>query len=230
MNSPRRKVWVFDPDDRSEEPWMEFRLTYQGPLYSTQVNNKSGRTRSRKLENKHRIRQNFHRQLKQLWEITPFLKAGQGTEGVTLLATESTPEHLVYDIETLSKRFFLYGFNFVPLVTSGLNLMCGIDVLFLRPSKPGSVYAGDLDNRIKTLLDAMRVPEGEENYSIRIPELDEKPFFCLLEDDKLITKLSVETDRLLDIPDGKEADHEVSLVITIRLRPFEPNYSNLQFG
>ena len=55
-------------------------------------------------------------------------------------------------------------------------------------------------------------------------------FFCLLEEDKLITKLSVETDQLLEPISGNYDPARVRLVITVRLRPWEINIGNMQFG
>ena len=132
----------------------------------------------------------------------------------------------------LATKYSLYGWNFVPLVTEELNLICGLDILFLRPSAPGQlVSGGDLDNRLKTLVDALRIPEANERYAARVPDdADEKPFYCLLSDDKLITKVSVETDQLLEsVGSGANAD-DVRLVITVRLRPYEMQLGNMQFG
>ncbi|HZO42622.1 MAG TPA: hypothetical protein VFE97_25630 [Methylomirabilota bacterium] len=52
-------------------------------------------------------------------------------------------------------------FWFVPLISQRAGLIVELDVLFLRPQLPGAVVSsgGDLDNRIKTLLDALRIPE-----------------------------------------------------------------------
>jgi hypothetical protein len=51
-------------------------------------------------------------------------------------------------------------FNVVPLVTARLNLMCHLDIVFLRPGQPGSVITqgGDIRNRVKTLFDALQAP------------------------------------------------------------------------
>jgi len=58
---------------------------------------------------------------------------------------------------------------------------------------------GDIDNRVKTILDALRVP-AEPNAVPQgdAPRPDEVPFYCVLEDDKLVTALSVQTERLLE--------------------------------
>jgi hypothetical protein len=228
ISIPKRIVLKDDYADFDEDD-MEFRLTYEGPLLATQRDPVNGQP-DRRAEHKHEIRKAFHSQLKRLWEITPFLKTGEAS-GPTVLVTQSSPDAADYKIDTLAKRYAMFGFNFVPLVTANLDLLCSLDILFLRKGPPGSaIESGDIDNRLKTLFDALRIPTPGERYSARQPEADEKPFFCLLEDDKLITKISVETDRLLqDI--GPKPDHnDVRLVISVRLRPQEMTIDNMQFG
>ena len=83
---------------------------------------------------------------------------------------------------------------------------------------------------MKTLFDALRIPVPEENYSSRVPQEDEKPFFCLLADDRLITKVSVETDQLLEFVGSSPSPDDVRLVITVRLRPYELHLGNMQYG
>ena len=123
------------------------------------------------------------------------------------------------DRTQLANRHALYGFNFVPLVTQELDLTCSIDILFLRPDKPGHVvWGGDIDNRLKTLLDAMRIPEAGEDYTNRTPEANEAPFYCLLEDDRLITRVSVETDTLLEPVSGTFDASDARLIVKVSLQ------------
>jgi hypothetical protein len=112
------------------------------------------------------------------------------------------------------------AFNFVPLVTEELSLICGIEILFLRPDYPGAVVSsGDIDNRLKTLFDALRMPQIGQLKADAVPSENEKPFYVLLEDDKLISRLSVETDTLLE-PIGDEMNKsDARLIITVKLRP-----------
>ena len=87
-----------------------------------------------------------------------------------------------------------------------------------------------LDNRLKTLFDALTIPTANEGYHLRSAASDEKPLYCLLEDDKLITKIAVETDQLLQYVSNPPKEHDVRLVITVRLRPYEMYIGNIQFG
>ena len=83
------------------------------------------------------------------------------------------------------------NYNFVPLVTRDLELICAVEILYLRYGDPGQVLTmtGDLDNRLKTLFDALRMPtNASELGSFVAPSVDEQPFFCLLEDDLVITE------------------------------------------
>jgi hypothetical protein len=117
----------------------------------------------------------------------------------------------------------------VPLVSAELDLACDLDILMLRPEMLGKTHwAGDIDNRLKTLLDSLRVPEPQEQYGNRKGNAPER-IFCLLEDDKLITRVSVETDKLLYDLDHPAAANEVKLLITVRIKPLSIRPVNLGF-
>jgi hypothetical protein len=62
------------------------------------------------------------------------------------------------------------------------------------------------------------------------PDGSEKPFYCLLEDDKLISHVSVETDTLLE-PTGEQFDtNDSRLIISAKIRPYNITWGNLNFG
>jgi len=97
-----------------------------------------------------------------------------------------------------------------------------LSITLLRPSAPGSIiqHGGDIDNRLKTLFDALRcptipeVPPAERAEIQRVgSQLD--MFCCLMEDDALVSSLAIRTDRLLDV-DPAEKPNEVVLVIHVR--------------
>jgi len=110
-------------------------------------------------------------------------------------------------------------------------LLCAIHILFLRLDEPGAVLSsGDLDNRLKTIFDALRLPRDKVEAGGYDPDEDEDPFFCLLEDDSLINHASVEADTLLQ-PTGEVLDRNDSrLVITVKLTPYRVTMDNLAFG
>ncbi len=72
---------------------------------------------------------------------------------------------------------------------------------------------GEIDNRIKTVLDSLRVPDAdvEEKY----PQ-SQNPTYCLLENDTLVSDLSVSTNRLLFPKD--EHPHEAHLILEVVVR------------
>jgi len=83
------------------------------------------------------------------------------------------------------------------------------------------MQGGDIDNKLKTLLDAFSVPQVNQVPAKDCPTTDEQPLFCLLEDDSLITSLEIKTGRLLR-PSRTPAD--VSLLIHVTTRSLHTNH------
>jgi len=181
---------------------MEFRLIYEGPLKAT--TRQYGR-----LENKHLIRRKLHKQLAELWKVQRPL-----TEIAYALPESGQRPFL----KTFSESYERCGFHFLPLINKPFNLVCALDILFLRRESPGELirHGGDLDNRMKTLFDALRIPESCEEIGGFSPGEDENPFYCLLEDDALITDFRVSTDRLLTPLTSGQHPNEVFLIIKIK--------------
>ena len=116
----------------------------------------------------------------------------------------------------------LNGFCFLPLSKDEWHLRCSIDVLFLRREKPGRIFMknGDIDNRLKTLFDALRMPHSGQEVGTESPRPDEDPFYILLQDDEAIADVSVTTDRLLQVPPEHQHTGEyVVLVVNVKLQP-----------
>ncbi len=212
---------------------MKFRLTYEGQLL-TSSSNTSGR-----VEAKWAIRKQIYPQLVDLWQTHPVLKGiGLSAEstvtiakGVTSLSTPvsikiSSPSQVT--LIRLREPMAVGGRDFIPLVRKSLELTCGLDILFLRRDQPGSLFlqGGDIDNRLKTLFDALKVP-SEADLKVEQPDPAHDPFFCLLEDDSLITTFSVETDRLLARP--KATPNEVYLVIDVTVAVTTITETNVGF-
>jgi hypothetical protein len=58
----------------------------------------------------------------------------------------------------------------------------------------------------------------------------EDPFYCLLEDDKLISEVRVTTDRLLLLPRETQIDpNDTLLVIKVVVKPYEFSMEGLRF-
>lgn len=195
---------------------MEFHLIYSGDLLRSAGNS------NRRVWEKHAIRRNLHTQLKKLWEVHPALKYyGAKTVEIDDDGKDVIPRRPF--LEHLAKRHEKSGIGFIPIMTEANGLVCTLDILFLRPENPGSILesAGDIDNRIKTLVDALRVPsDGSEMKKRQDDDPDPNPMYCLLQDDKLITTLKVQTDRLL-FTQG-ESDHESILIIRVETAQIDP--------
>ena len=151
---------------------MEFYLKYDGPLKSNAGAN-----------DKHNIREYLYYQLKNLWDIEPlnrrknFLKQGNKPS-------------VLKEID---------GIIFAPLICNALEFICQLDLIMLWPETQGviSKHGGDIDNRLKTLFDALQCPDINQIRPVKDRFTDKQPFFCLLEDDKLITSVNVKTHTLL---------------------------------
>lgn len=237
-------VYRRDADEPAGEPLVKFRLFYQGPLYASK-GDPFGDQVDRKRAHKHEIRRAFHRQLKYFWQVHPWLsKTSAGTDVLGLrddpnykdviarIPAAGRGYHSPYMWEHLAYAHRIGGRSFVPLVCEQFKLLCELNVLLLRRDRPGGIFqARDIDNRLKTLFDALRVPKpGSEIGDIPFAE-DEDPLFVLLQDDSLITNVRVETDELLDPPDesGKD-DSYVRLLVEVRLHPYEVNMFNISFA
>jgi hypothetical protein len=227
---------------------MRFRLTYQGQLRPNQRDPQNGQ-QDRLAEHKQSIRKVFHSQLKQLWQTNKFLRehtvdpqawvspvavpANQVSNTGAYDARGPRPERLPLS-EAIANLYQENGYRFVPLVREDFGLLCSLDILFLRRDFPGTgvISAGDLDNRIKTLIDTLRKPHsGNELKGNESPSAGEDPFYCLLEDDDLVTSLSVQADMLLDPPSGSNNSHgEVKLVVSVEIKPSHVTMFNLSFA
>ncbi|VAW11027.1 hypothetical protein MNBD_ALPHA09-1036 [hydrothermal vent metagenome] len=135
------------------------------------------------------------------------------------------------DNDYLSNKHHQGDWKFIPLVTKELELNCSIDVLFLRPDRPVDVvWGGDIDSRIKTLIDSLKVPDVNDGYNEIKPDSSDPRLFCLLEDDNLVTELRIRTDQLLEPLSSNEEKTGTFLVITVDISPYNATWSNVGFS
>jgi hypothetical protein len=204
---------------------LEFRLTYQGPLTS----DNRGRQHAGRAKEKHEIRKHFHKQLKRLWSINDNLNDRVWSEPGASLAAKRDGKDVPY-LVGLAENFPLGTYRFCPIATKRLYLSCSLKILFLRCGTPGAVKSGDIDNRIKTLLDGLKRPtQMSELGTYLMPDADECPFFVLLEDDDMIANLAVETDTLLEPLKENATDTDARVVVSVKLSPYRATFENLSF-
>ena len=185
---------------------MEFTLFYQGELRS-----------NGDVAHKQEIRRALHPQLRRLWQLDP------------LTGCQS---HVAYPPNAeLSLLEQVANFTFAPLISSKLALAAAIKITMLRPERPGQIIqqSGDIDNRLKTLFDALGVPPHANQIPTGdAPKSDELPFFCLLQDDQLISSVSVDSDRLLSHDESVHKSHVV-LLIHVKTRVTRHLYASIPF-
>lgn len=199
---------------------MRFTLVYHGPLPASANKAKTAEVA--------RIRVELSKQLQYLWKTHPALSAladyGFDIDPEQKLQMFHAPEpsrlkHIYRSnpqkIVRLIDPIRVGEKNYHPLVRKSLHLNCELKILFLRQDDPGSLITqgGDLDGRVKTLFDALRMP-SEQEQSIAPPFSDE--IYCLMESDTLVAAVDVDTDRLL-FPET-EYPNEVHAVIEVSLR------------
>jgi hypothetical protein len=186
---------------------MRLMLHYRGPLKAAAAG----------IAHKHDLRRRFHAQLKSLWGQKPL------SESPELLQPRKHPGDY-----SLLRPFG--KFTFVPLVTVEVNAVAELSVTLLRPEPPGGLITqgGDIDNRLKTLFDALTMPR----HANALPQdavrgEGEDPFFCLLEDDNLVIAFAVRTEQLLEPIDDPSI---VDVSIYVRTRVTRPTMGNPAFA
>jgi hypothetical protein len=211
---------------------MRFHLVYRGPLRASANNSKTADVT--------KVREYFHPQLVNLWNTHNALKvlAAEGAMqtggdvhsviiGADGIPRKLTPRELVVQghpsFTDCIPPLLVGDRSYLPLVRESLHLACELEILFLRQQDPGALLdqGGDIDGRIKLLLDALRMPDKQEQ-DIAPPSVDGE-IYCLLQNDTLVSRLDVDTDRLL-VPETEDKK-EVHLVIAVslnvlRVRPY----------
>lgn len=211
---------------------MKFTLFYDGKLLSKQSGGNAVHI--------HGIRRAFHLQLVQLWQKFPGLSGAKAwrsdfdneprqADGVARIVP-STEQEQISDI--IADRYTEARFRFLPLVCKELNLHCTLNITILGHDIGGQrLHFGDLDNRLKTIVDALRKPSGSHEFEkIPKPEENENPFYVLLEDDRLVSGFSVKTDRLLSSVGRSEDAQLVRMLVEVEAKPTQVTMRNLGLG
>ena len=219
---------------------MEFRLIYKGRLPAEKWSFYEEYARA---EDKQRLRKHFHLQLRELWKQHPDLRRQaerlyirqedrvpdrtQIVAGGTEIGSNNSTLPPTYSglikgerktwLQHIASDYARLGTHFVPLISEAGGFTCSLDILFLRRDNPGNLihHGGDIDSRVKVLFDGLRMPKRKEELGNVPIDADEDPFYCLLEDDTLVTQVSVTTDRLIIPQESTESIHDVFLVIHV---------------
>ena len=191
---------------------MKFKLIYYGELL---INPK------RRTHHLHDIRSVLSPQLKRLTEISPY------TEIRDKLTARGTGVREVG------------GVKFFPIITPELDLLAEIDVQIMHPEILDTPHA-DIDNRMKTLLDALKRPQNAnevaEATQKEVHGKKDNTIYTLLDDDHLVTRLTINTSHLLAEPSGgllrtkkksDALDHRLLLIISVNIRASRGTIDNL---
>src|SRR5271170_6654133 len=151
---------------------MQFRLIYSGRLLGA-TNYKT------RADHKAQIRAEFSPQLERLISTKPMLRRSLYREGFGWFRDHPEDRDQLSGLGEDDQRALMINFwtrlmsnkwkrgdqGFVPLLTDEMDIRCGVEILFLRPEEPGLIVnSGDLDNRLKSLLDALKVPDTSEGF------------------------------------------------------------------
>jgi hypothetical protein len=189
---------------------MKFKLLYYGELMTNPKN------RSHHVSE---IRMALHHQLKSLMGHSPWKN----------LADHMVPNPTKAPVLTKS----VGGCVFNPIISDKLNMFVELDIQMLHPEKIGFARA-DIDNRAKTLLDALRCPQNPHECGENIPK-NIGPIYTLLDDDHLVSKLSINTSHLLSAENvfshgpADEDEDKIFLMINVSVRISEGTLDNLPF-
>src|SRR5271167_2144085 len=116
---------------------VKFNITYDGELLS--ANDKNSR-----VKNKNAIRFDIADQL-----LPIFIKG-------------DFPRFNLDSFTTLEVARVKKGIKCIPILTRKMNASCRLSIKLMRNEHPGQiVHGGDIDNRLKTLFDALRMPEND---------------------------------------------------------------------
>jgi hypothetical protein len=213
---------------------MKFTLVYDGDLPSSGNKSKPAYAAT--------IRNDFHDQLADLWDthivLRQLARTARVPKGGKRLASRTgivdvAPAYegpirpvTEHEIDLCGPIPIPGSVNYIPFVRGSLHLVCTLDILFLRREDPGALVfqGGDLDGRIKTLFDGLRMPSAQEADASGVaPTAD--PIYCLLQEDTLISDFSIKTGRLLGKREQKV--HAVRLWIDVSVKVLRVTEENM---
>jgi len=187
---------------------MKFKLLYYGDILT------NPKKRAQHIAD---IRMQFHPQLKKL---------------VTLKPWDNLTKFMMPDAKKspIITRH-IGGIDWNPIITPNLKMIAELDILLMHPEIVGVPHS-DIDNRVKTILDGLRCPQNEHEIGQNTPR-DIGPIYTLLDDDHLVTKLTVNTSHLLApnafTKNPQKSPDAVFMLIDVNVRVTEGTLENLPF-
>lgn len=204
----------------------------------------SGVIRSYTKAHVHEIRKVFEGQLADLWSRDLRLKSVdpanirsfvRSTRFRCDVRQQEKGETVGTQPESIHGYHEVRGIRFVPLVTCWRYLRAEVSIRLHRYEgdlHTGGVlyHSGDLDNKCKVLLDALRMPMGSRDLPATAAH-DRPVFFCVLEDDRLVSKITLEVRNRLGPRPERRKMTTLDVDIDIRIVPIHTvgsiNYSML---
>ncbi|MBR5904810.1 MAG: hypothetical protein IKZ49_04780 [Alphaproteobacteria bacterium] len=187
---------------------MKFKLLYYGDILT------NPKKRSQHIAD---IRMQFHPQLKKLLDFKPWNNLSK------FMMPDATKSPII--------TRHIGGIDFNPIITPNLKMIAELEILMMHPEIIG-VPRSDIDNRVKTILDGLRCPQNEHEIGQNTPR-DIGPIYTLLDDDHLVTKLTVNTSHLLSnniFPADIQASPDaIFMLIDVNVRVTEGTLDNLPF-
>jgi hypothetical protein len=170
-------------------------------------------------------------QLKDYWARDVRLRDLKPAEFHVAQRSERYPFDVPRPIQGIQNFFFRFpcsGIDFVPLAIRIRYMDCQLAIGWLRNDPPGEILSvgGDMDNRLKTLFDALRMPHDPGELPKNCAH--EGPFFCLLEDDSMISKLTIETAQIFGGAEQGLQENDVDLDLAVTIRPRYPMIANTE--
>jgi hypothetical protein len=187
---------------------LRFSLKYEGELKSTT-------DRRTRVADKNRLRWHFSDQLEALLCRGDFSRIQTRNRE----PDNETGNGITLDLSKIGGGE-IKGVYYIPVIDRTFIAVCSLAIRLDRSERPGSLFEhgndgdGDLDNRLKTLLDALRVPHNENEARQHETEPNKRTCVCLFEDDSMVTALNIETrPSLRPLPRG-----HVELTIDVEIR------------
>lgn len=185
---------------------MKITLTYRGRIPSARSG--GGKDKVAAISD---MRLSFHNQLARLWGEHPFE-----------VLKEWEDSNFAAGAPNFIRR--VSGVNFVPFYDErkvGIAVGLEINLLSGQPKDaPKVISAGDLDNRIKSVIDALHPPQ-KDSLSQELTALNR--VYCLMSDDEAVKEISASTRPFLD---SKQHD-DAFVIVEARPMPIRISSDNI---